>query len=179
MSNVKSEVRQQPVLKQPNGNSFIEYQLKGLCEVLKELDKGISERKFKKKSYGTVFSVNTGSKKLFYFEEDNRDVRFSYCLEPRKSSKDNAVNVYCTFRLEDSYKFKEFDDVGKSIGEKYVDTYRKYVPRFKEIAEEGKEMFKLIKEPEANDYYIYIYANFDTKTAILRVGDSRKTIDLE
>ena len=157
--------------------SFIQYHLKGIAEGLKELDPSISLSKFRKGSYGNVFNVNTTSKKVFYFEEDNKEVTFSYELQ-KKSNKKLGINIYCTFRLNTNYTFKEFDDVGKSIAEKYIDLFNQNKSKFLEIIKEGEKLFEKIPDPESEDKYIYIYANFDANTAILRVGESRITFSL-
>ncbi len=158
-------------------SSLIQYHLKGIAEGLKELDPSINLSKFRKGSYGNVFNVNTTSKKVFYFEEDNREVTFSYELQ-KKSNKKLGINIYCTFRLNINYAYKEFDDVGKSIAEKYIDLFNQNKSRFLEIIKEGEKLFEKIPDPESEDKYIYIYANFDANTAILRVGESRITFSL-
>ncbi len=158
-------------------SSFIQYHLKGIAEGLKELDPNINFSKFRKGSFGTVFNVITNSKKVFYFEEDNRDITFSYELQ-KKSNKKLGINIYCTFRLNTNYTFKDFDDVGKSIAEKYIDLFNQNKSRFLEIIKEGEKKFEIIPDPESEDKYIYIYADFDAKTAILRVGETRTTFNL-
>lgn len=158
-------------------SSLIQFHLKGIAEGLKELDPSISESKFRKGSYGNIFNVNTTSKKVFYFEEDNREVTFSYEFQ-KKTNKQLGINIYCTFRLEARYVYKEFDDIGKSIAEKYIDNFNQYKPRFIEFIKEGEKLFEAIDDPESKEKYIFIYANFDAKTAILRVGDNRITFGL-
>lgn len=158
-------------------SSLIQYHLKGIAEGLKELDPSINLSKFRKGSYGNVFNVNTTSKKVFYFEEDNREVTFSYELQ-KKSNKKLGINIYCTFRLNINYAYKDFDDVGKSIAEKYIDLFNQSKSKFLEMIKEGEKLFENISDPESEDKYIYIYANFDANTAILRVGESRITFSL-
>lgn len=157
--------------------SLIQFHLKGIAQGLKEFDPNINESKFRKGSFGNIFNVITNSKKVFYFEEDNRDVTFSYELQ-KKSNKKLGINIYSTFRLEDNYPYENSDDIGKSIAEKYISLLKQNNSAFVEIIKEGEKIFETIDNPESEDKYIYIYANFDAKTSILRINDYRLTFTL-